>query len=167
LTLPFSILAELDWAADIARRVAHTSGFRDQEQDELVGVAHSMLNDLYIRPPEGTFSERRGKYVNKGFDPCKVPIGGDCEGAFRGWAYKWIWKKCIREGERMRGGGLYITTRPENRPHIRTMGDDAEDLEDDQAPQDCEEPPARAPAPWMLDDLGAHPGRTFGRENHH
>jgi hypothetical protein len=112
--------------------------------------------------------QSHGKYIAKGFNLKRVTPGGDPEGAFRGWAYKFIRSKCKRLAKQLRNGGTYDTTRPENEPAaVMVLGELAEGLEgrDGDGVEYLDvSPPTRAPQPERTDDLQAiFYGRAFGR----
>lgn len=124
-----SITDQLDWVKGIACMVARRYHLRGQERDELIGTAHLTLCEL-----------------EKRFDPSRA-IGGDVEGAFRGWAYRFVVCACRREAERLRGGGLFHTIRPEKRTFsVSDMGEGDVNLStEDDLPDtlpDAELPPA-------------------------
>lgn len=142
-----SITDQLDWAKGIACMVARRYHLRGQERDELIGTAHLTLCEL-----------------EKRFDPSRA-IGGDVEGAFRGWAYRFIVCACRREAERLRGGGTFHTIRPENLFSVKELGDNSDLAEYPDSPSvvTCrvtdEETIIHAPT----DPFARLPGRTFGR----
>lgn len=86
----------LDWAAKIARSIAHAYKFvrQSQEEDDLVSIAHLTVVQKAVT-----------------FDPEHVPEGGDTGGAFRGWLHPHIVGFCRREARRLRNGGTYYTRR--------------------------------------------------------
>jgi hypothetical protein len=170
---PFTLLDQLEWAEGIGRGVAYKFKFVGQELDDLVSVATVMLCDLYTRPVKGTWNKRRKEYVRLGFDVSKVPEkfkgkAGDPEGLFRGWAYRWIKSECNRAAEKLRNGGTYNTTRPENRPgQVIELGDLADGISDDRDENDdfLNHPPTRQPSiSSILDALHSVPyGRRLAR----
>lgn len=167
----FALDDQVAWAAQIGRKVAREFGYRDQERDDLVGVAWEMLCNLYRRPPEGTWNKKRKAYIRLGFDVSQVPEGGDPEGQFRGWSHPWIWKKCVRAALEMRGGGTFRSTRPENAPgKVMDLGELAESLVDDSENEDEHvglSPALKPSIRVMIDDLDrTHYGRGVAEGRH-
>jgi hypothetical protein len=170
---PFTLENQEDWAAAIARRVARRGEFRWQELDDLISVAKTTLSGLYGRSVRGTrvvhrivdfwlfdeeFSHVEHEYIELGFDIREVPLGGDPEGAFRGWAHDWIKSECVRYAKRLRNAGTYYTTRPENEPaQACQLGESGDGLEDEAETGVEYLDVARVPGVEITDDLTAVP----------
>lgn len=131
----------VDWATGVAAAVARAFNFRGQEREDVVSVALLTLCELVIRPAG-----------DGGFDPARVPAGGDPAQAFRGWAYRWVRTACVREAERLRGGGTFNTKRPGKLVVADPLGDSDERVGDgheateprDRTPAELEGPPGPA-----------------------
>jgi hypothetical protein len=91
------------WARLIARGVRRTFHFKmgSQEEQDLEQTAYLAIVELIER-----------------FDPAKIPIGGNPDEAFRGWAAIEVRSRCQREARRLRNGGTYCTRREKNRKPI-------------------------------------------------
>jgi hypothetical protein len=135
----------LEWAARAARKVARRYGLRGAELDDLVSVAHLTLCELCRR--------------EDGFDPARVPATGNVRDAFRGWAYPWVKCACEREALRIRGGGLFVTARPENVKVAGALGDAAEAVVDEEP--EPEPRPDGVAGTHMVDAKPGNYGRTF------
>jgi hypothetical protein len=93
----------LKWARMIARGVRQAFNFKvgSQEESDLEATAYLTLVELVKR-----------------FDAVKLPIGGDPNSAFRGWAAIGVRCRCQREARRLRNGGTYHTRREKTRKTI-------------------------------------------------
>jgi hypothetical protein len=110
-----SVLDHADWAAGIAGQVARRYRLRGQEREELVAHAHLTVC----------------RVLDSGrFDPTEGLRNNDVAGAFRGWAYPTVLCECSREAQRLRGGGLFHTIRPEHLFAVADLGDHGGDLAD-------------------------------------
>jgi hypothetical protein len=91
-----AITDHLKWARMIARGVRRSFQFKigSQEEADLEATAYLAIVELVER-----------------FDIARVPIGGDPNGAFRGWAAIAVRSCCQREARRLRNGGTYNTRR--------------------------------------------------------
>lgn len=133
-----SALDHLDWAAGIAGKVARDFRLRGAEREDLVGVAHLAVCELLAKP-----------VGRNGFDPSVMPAGGSLPEFFRGWAYLSVRCACVREAERLRGGGTFRTKRPGRVIVAAPLGDSGEWVDDcrdqpeprDLAPADLDLPP--------------------------
>lgn len=110
---PVTVEAHLDWAADIARQVAHRYHARGQELADLVSAAHVKLCELVAR--------RAG---DGGFNPARA-VDADINVSFRVWAYKTVRCTCVRAFQEMRGGGTFRTIRPDRLFKVGVLGDAA------------------------------------------
>ena len=124
-----SVESHLDWAAGIAGQVARKQHLTGPDRDELVSRAHLTICELIAKPiTEGGFDASRAN-------------PGDVSGAFRGWAVRWVRCACRREAERLRGGGLFHTVRPENLRSTTNLGEADGDLSSvTQLPDDVQQP---------------------------
>lgn len=144
---PVQATDHLEWAAQIARRVARKGRFRGQELLDLISAAQLALLE---------------KIADGGFDAdTHMPSGGEPIGAFRGWAYLTIRCACVREAMRLRGGGTFDTRRPVGLVIADPMGDSVGVFEDEPA----KPTPDAALGNLMLDDKPSRYGRTFRRGN--
>lgn len=105
----------LDWAAGITRGAARKYRLRDHEAEDLVSEAHAKLCELAARPSAAG-----------GFNPVWAVDAADLAVSFRVYAYLTVWKACDREAKRLRGGGLFRTTRPSLLFTVGALGDAAE-----------------------------------------
>jgi hypothetical protein len=93
----------LKWARMIARGVRQAFNLKlgSQEESDLEATAYLTLVELVKR-----------------FDVVKIPIGGDPNSAFRGWAAICVRCRCQREARRLRNGGTYHTRREKSQKTI-------------------------------------------------
>lgn len=86
----------LGWAVAIAHDVARRYAFRPRSQEE-----HDLEQIACL-----TVCSKVLKY-----DPLYCPVGGDHDGAFRGWCKRDVVSETAREARRIRNGGSYRTRR--------------------------------------------------------
>jgi hypothetical protein len=98
-----SVTDQLKWARMIARGVRQAFHFKigSQEELDLEATAYLAIVELVGR-----------------FDAAKIPLGGDLNCAFRGWAAIGVRCRCQREARRLRNGGTYHTRREKARKAI-------------------------------------------------
>lgn len=105
--------SHLDWARIIARQVREQYHFGKGSQEEY-DLEQTAYAELIRKLP--------------GFDPGRVPRGGNPDMLFRGWVKQSIATACKREALRLRNGGTYRTTRTPPRP-VADMPDELPDHE--------------------------------------
>lgn len=92
---PEKWVSHLDWAKNIATKIARWQGLSGQEADEVRGIAV-----LTLVRKAATFTPRVGYSFHETRD-----------GHFRGWIHISIRAECLRECKRLRGGGTFHTPR--------------------------------------------------------
>lgn len=82
----------LEWAANIARRIARWRGFAARSQEEAEVVSHAHF----------TLARKLTKFVPlAAYGP-----GQTADGHFRGWVHMSLRAECLREAKRLRRGGI-------------------------------------------------------------
>lgn len=90
------VTLHLKWGRMVARtvRAQYHFGKGSHEEQELESTAYLALCEHAVR-----------------FDFGRVPVGGDPDGQFRGWAKMGVRKLCEQEAIRLQNGGTYHTRR--------------------------------------------------------
>lgn len=118
----------LEWARHIARKTAKAYGHAVNSDEANLVASEANLALLNLA---------------SSYNPSFSTTGKPNRNGFCGWARREVQTKCVREADRLRGGGTFDTCRPAHRPTVTALGDAAGSLPDTAASEIGAEPMSR------------------------